>query len=177
MKRKKICFITTVSTTMNTFILNTARYLYKNGNYDITMICSNNEKFQKNISNYIKFIPIEMKRGISFSGIKNIMQLYKVFKYERFDIIQYSTPNASLYASIAGRLAKIKVRLYCQWGIRYVGFSGIKRNLFKIIEKIICRNSTWIEPDSYGNLKFSREEGLYTNKNSSVVWNRKCKWS
>ena len=170
MKRKKICFLTTISTTMNMFILNTAKYLYKNGNYDITMICSNDDEFKLKVPEYIKFVPIEMKRGISFSGIKNIIELYEIFKNEKFDMIQYSTPNAALYASIAGRLAKVKVRLYCQWGIRYVGFTGIKRKIFKFIEKITCRNSTWIEPDSYGNLRFSREEGLYAEKNSSVVW-------
>ena len=168
---KKICFITTVSSTIKSFILNTAEYLYENGQYDITFICNYDEELIKCIPSYIHYMPIKMKRGVSLDGIKAIIKFYKIFKKEKFDLIQYSTPNAALYASIAGRLAKVKVRLYCQWGIRYVGFKGIKRQLFKVLEKKVCNNSTWIEPDSFGNLKFSHDENLYTDSNSSVIWN------
>lgn len=169
--KKKICFITTTPITIKAFILNMAKYLYEKGNYEIYCICNDEENFSEQIPNYIKYIPVKMKRGISITGITAIMRLYKIFKQEQFDIIQYSTPNASMYASIAGKIAKIKVRLYCQWGIRYVGFSGIQRKIFKILEKIVAKNSTWIEPDSYGNLKFSQREKLYSPENSSVVWN------
>lgn len=47
----------------------------------------------------------------------------------------------------------------------------MKRKILKALEKITCKNSTWIEPDSFGNLRFARIEGLYTEKKSSVVWN------
>lgn len=168
---KKICFISTIPVTLKAFVLKTAEYLHQNGNYDITFISSYDSSFENSLPNYIHYYPIDMKRGISLDGIKNIKKMKNFFRKEKFDIIQYSTPNASLYASIAGRLSKIKVRLYCQWGIRYVGFSGIKRKIFKIIEKIICKNSTWIEPDSFGNLHFSQSEKLYNKTKSSVIWN------
>lgn len=168
---KKICFITTISVTLKTFILKTAEYLHKNENYDITFICNPDSEFKEQLPDYIHFIPVEMNRGISVDGIKVIYKLYQIFKKEKFDLIQYSTPNAALYASVAGKLAGIKVRLYCQWGIRYVGFSGLKRKIFKLIEKITCKDSTWIEPDSFGNLKFSHEEKLYSSLKSSVIWN------
>lgn len=168
---KKICFITTISVTLKTFILKTAEYLHKNENYDITFICNPDSEFKEQLPDYIHFIPVEMNRGISTDGIKVIYKLYQIFKKEKFDLIQYSTPNAALYASVAGKLAGIKVRLYCQWGIRYVGFSGLKRKIFKLIEKITCKDSTWIEPDSFGNLKFSHKEKLYSSLKSSVIWN------
>lgn len=169
---KSICFITTIPMTLDMFILKMSKYLYKNGDYKITFISNNEEsEFKDKLPNYINFIPIKMKRGISISGITSVYQLYKIFKKEKYDLIQYCTPNASLYSSLAGRLAKIKNRLYCQWGIRYVGFKGIKRKIFKLLEKITCYNSTWIEPDSYGNLEFSYKEGLYDKSKSSVIWN------
>ncbi len=114
---------------------------------------------------------MNMKRGISFDGLDIIRQMKRIFKREKFDLVQYSTPNASLYASIAAKSARIPVRLYCQWGIVYTGFSGWKRKLFKLEEKLVCRKSTWIEPDSNSNLRFARAEGLYTADKSSVLWN------
>jgi len=167
----KICFITTVSITLKSFLVDTAKYLHKQGDFDITFICSTDEEFQASLPEYIRFIPIKMGRGINADGIRVIRELVKIFEKEKFDIVQYSTPNASCYAAIAAKVAKIPVRLYCQWGMAYVGFEGLKRKIFKGIEKMVCALSTWIEPDSRSNFEFSHKEGLYTAKKSSVIWN------
>ena len=90
---------------------------------------------------------------------------------EKFDLIQYSTPNASLYVSVAAFFARVPVRLYAQWGIVYVGFSGFKRKIFKCIEKLVCTLSTHVQPDSYGNLSFGISENLYKKEKGSVIWN------
>lgn len=168
---KKICFVTTVSITLKAFILETAKYIHNNTDWDITFLCDYDEGFAKSLPEYIHYIPVSMKRGISFSGIKAMLEMIKIFKKEKFDLIQYSTPNASLYASIAGKVAKVPVRLYCQWGMVFVGFKGIKRKIFKLEEKIVCLLSTWIEPDSKSNLRFAHKEGLYPKNKGSVIWN------
>lgn len=168
---KKICFITTVSITLKSFLVKTAEYLHEHGGYDITFICSPDEEFQKSLPEYIHYYPIKMGRGINLDGFGAIIKMVRLFKRESFDLVQYSTPNASLYASVAARLSGIPVRLYCQWGIVYVGFSGIKRKIFKFIEKTVCALSTHIRPDSNGNLEFSVSEGLYKEDKGSVVWN------
>lgn len=168
---KKICFVTTVSATLKAFVIDTAIYLHEKGGYDITFICDKDENLNTILPSYIKYIPISMKRGLRISGIFSFINLLRILKRERFDMIQYSTPNASFYASIASKIVNTPIRLYCQWGICYVGFTGIKRKCFKNIEKIICCFSTWIEPDSFGNRCFSIKEGLYKKTKSSVIWN------
>lgn len=86
-------------------------------------------------------------------------------------MVQYSTPNAACYASIAAKIAKVPVRLYCQWGIRYVGMNGVSRKVFKTIEKIVCRNSTNIRAVSPMNKAFAISEGLYPEEKAVVVGN------
>lgn len=166
---KKVCFITTTAGTIKGFILSFAKYMYENAECDITFICDPNESFEKELPEYIHYIPVNMKRGISIGGLKSCIEMKKIFKENRFDMIQYSTPNASLYAAVAGTMAKIPVRLYCQWGLVYVGFEGIKRKIFKLEEKLVCHLSTWIEPDSMGNLEFCHAEKLYPINKGSVV--------
>lgn len=168
---KKICYVTTISATLSSFVVGTAKYIHENTDWDITFICDCDEEFAKSLPDYIHYIPVPMKRGISVAGIKAMFQMKKIFQKEKFDIIQYSTPNASLYASIAGKLAKVPVRLYCQWGMVFVGFQGIKRWIFKQEEKLVCKLSTWIEPDSKSNLEFAHSEGLYPKNKGSVIWN------
>lgn len=168
---KKICYVTTISLTLKSFIVSSAEYLKENTDWQITMVCDDDDDFAKNIPDGIRYVPISMKRGISLSGIFSVIKLVKFFKKEKFDLVQFSTPNASMYVSIAAKIAKVPVRLYCQWGIVYVGFSGIKRKIFKTIEKFVCSNATQIEPDSFGNLKFSQSERLYKASKGRVIWN------
>jgi len=158
---KKICFITTVHGSLKAFVLVTAEYLYDSGEYDITFICSGNDEFASTLPNYIKYINIPMKRGINLDFIKVIPRLVKIFKKEKFDIVQYATPNAALYASIASIIAKVKIRIYGQWGLRYVTMKGFKRVLFKYLEKLTCRLSTHIISTSFNNRKYAINEGLY----------------
>lgn len=166
---KKVCMITTVSLTLKVFVVETAKYLHKQCGYDVTLICDNDEEFKKSLPNYIHYIPVHMARGVDITGVKSIVDFIKVFRKEKFDMVQYSTPNAACYASIAAKIVKVPVRLYCQWGIRYVGMSGISRKIFRAIEKLVCRNSTDIRAVSPMNKAFAVSEGLYPEEKAVVV--------
>ena len=167
----RICIVTTVSITLKAFVLDLAKAMTETGEYEIHFVCNHDPDFAALLPESIQYHPIAMERGISLSGFRAAREMYRLFKKEKFDLVQYSTPNAACYASIAARMAGIKARLYCQWGIAYVGFTGLKRRVFKCVEKMVCRNSTMIEPDSFGNLRFSHGEKLYTPDKSRVIWN------
>ena len=168
---KKICYVTTVHSTLESFVMPVVKQLQTLTDWEITVICNADETFAATLPEGVRYIPVAMKRGISLGGIAAIGKLRRIFRKEKFDLVQYSTPNASLYASLAAWLARVPVRLYCQWGIAYVGFSGMKRKVFKTVEKLVCRLSTWVEPDSFGNLHFSHAEKLYPQEKGSVIWN------
>lgn len=168
---KRLCIVTTVPVTLQAFVLPVLRQLVTMTDWQITVICDSDDALAEQLPEGVRYIPVPMKRGISLGGLAAVRKLRNIFRKEKFDLVQYSTPNASLYASLAAWLAKVPVRLYCQWGIAYVGFSGFKRKLFKKVEKLVCRLSTRIEPDSFGNLRFSAQEGLYPPEKGGVVWN------
>ena len=166
---KKICFITTVSITLKSFVVETAKYLHNECGYDVTLICDNDEEFAASLPEYIHYIPVHMSRGIDLSGFASVLKFYKVFRKEKFDLIQYSTPNAACYASIASFLARVPIRLYAQWGIRYIGLSGKGRQIFKLIEKMVCKLSTHIRSQSPKNMQFAIDEKLCKADKISVI--------
>ncbi|MDQ2178544.1 glycosyltransferase family 4 protein [Marinifilum sp. D714] len=169
MVTKNICIITTVDITLKQFVIPSAREMQKNG-FAVTFVSSMSKEFVGEFSNEFTLINIPFERGAKPLGmLKGIIQLYKLFRKNKYDLIQYATPNAAFYASIAGKLAGVCNRLYCQWGIRYVGFDGFARKLFRRIEKITCSLSTQIRPASYKNMKFAISEGLYQQSKASVV--------
>lgn len=168
---KKICFVVTVALAAKNFLQWSFEDMH-NAGYDISLICDMDEEYIKSLPKFVHTYSMAMERGVDVRGMQRaIKQMTEIFKREKFDIVQYSTPNASLYASIAAKKAKIPVRLYCQWGMVYLGFSGIKKSIFKFIEKYTCKNSTDVQPDSKGNLDFCRENGFYSEKKSRIVWN------
>ena len=168
---KKICFVTTVYMTYKCFLKQLSQYLYETGEYDISLICNNEEEALKDIPVFVHYYPVDMKRGVSLSAFSAIKKIGEILEKGRFDIVQYSTPNAAFYTSIAAKKKRVPVRLYCQWGIRYMGFEGWKRKIFKYLEKKTCDNSTFIEVESHNIRNFSLEENLYTNERSCVIWN------
>lgn len=168
---KKVCFVSTTAVTMKCFIIPIACELAKE-RLDVTLICNHDESMKSLCSQSgIHYYPVRMGRGIDASGIRAIGEIRRFLKSERFDLVQYCTPNAACYTSIAAKQAKVPIRIYCQWGIRYVGFSGMSRKIFKLIEKTVCRLSTDIRAVSWKNKEFAVSEGLYKADKAQVVGN------
>lgn len=175
---KKICILTTMSSSIDNWIKPFLRDYHQNG-VDVTVVCNMTEEYRKNLKQEFPFVhthPIDFPRGMSLVGsVKSIWKLRKFFRKKGFDMVQYSTPNASMYGAVAAKMAKIPVRLYCQWGMVYVTRSGFSYHLLKNIEKMVCRLSSCVQPDSVGNLEFCRKNGLYDEKKSYVIWNGSAK--
>ena len=77
---KKICFVSTVSMTLDAFVIETAKYLHENGEYDITFICDYDENFKNSLPEFVTYIPVRMSRGIDLSGFKAVFEMHKIFK-------------------------------------------------------------------------------------------------
>ena len=167
----KICYVVTIPLTIESFFIPQLQYLAANG-FDVTVVCSNDSNLQEKLGECIRFHPIDIPRGISVGGsIYALKTLTRFFKKEKFDLIQYSTPNAAFYSSIAARAAGCKIRNYHLMGLRYLGASGLGRMILKTLEKITCHNSTSIECVSQSNMEMGIKEGLFPEEKVTVVWN------
>ncbi len=145
------------------------KVLKQNG-WDVTIVCDMSPEFISEYKGEFELINIPFHRGISFKDTLFMpFRLAKLFKKGKFDIVQYATPNASLYSSIGARLAGITNRVYCQWGIRYVGSEGVMRGILRLLEKFTCMNSTAIRPASRKNMEFAVAENLYAPYKAKVI--------
>ena len=165
-----ICYLTTVSITLKSFVIPQIEYLKKeHPEWKFTVICDNDEEFNASLPDYITYIPLPMTRGVNLKDSFNLFRLAKIFKRYKYDMVVYSTPNAALMASLAGYISKVPIRLYNQWGIRYVTFGGFKRFIFKSLEKITCIFSTHIKAVSFKNRQFAIDEHLCKEEKISVI--------
>lgn len=170
MKNKiKICGITTRPGTAKIMIPNLS-YVAERG-YESYLICQPCDDFSMGSIAPITFIPIEMGRGAvsPIEVIKCAFHLYKVFRKHKFDIVQYASSNAGLYASIAAWLARVPVRIFCQWGVPYTDYNGNKLKFFKFMEYFTCLLSTNVQPDSLLNMEWAVKEGLFKPEKGFVL--------
>ena len=72
---KKICYITTIPLTIESFILSYIEYLHENTDWEISVICDYDERFEKELPEYIRYFPVPMRRGISIACIKAMFQM------------------------------------------------------------------------------------------------------
>ena len=168
--RKRICFCTTIGGTIKSFLVDLSKYLVEHENYDVTWISGYDEELREYVNEHIHFIPLNMKRGIAFDGLYMIWQMYRIFRREKFDIVQYSTRNAGTYASIAAWMAGVNTRLYCQWGMMFIALKGLKRALLKWDEKLVVSLSTVVESESFSMYEAAIAHGIYKADKASVIW-------
>lgn len=168
---KKICYILTVPITVRAFFIPQLKYLASK-DLDVTVICSTDDNLQAELGENVRYIPVDMPRGIEVKqSIKVIKRIIALFKKEKFDMVQYSTPNAALYAAIAAKIVGVRVRNYHLMGFRYLGEVGIRKKVLKVLEKISCCLSTSIECVSKSNLELGVSEKIFKRDKAVVVWN------
>ncbi len=168
----KLCIISTIPATIKAFLGRQLSYLTENG-FDVTVITSSAasaQDFGGSLPECVKLRTVKMSRTISpLADFTAFREILKIIKAGNFDIVQYVTPKAALLGSLASWRAKVPVRLYLMWGLYYVTQTGFKKFMFKVIEKIVCKCSTAIAPDSKGNVKLAVEEGLCKADKIGVV--------
>lgn len=167
---KKLCFVTTVSSTVRAFLTPVLAHMAQYTDWELTVICHEDPTLAADLPERVRFIPVSMKRGISLGGIGAMLKMAKIFRKEKFDLVQYSTPNAALYAALAAKLAGVKQRKYHLMGFRFLGFSGWKRTLFRGIERFACGLSTDIECVSASNMAMGVEEGIFPAEKAKVLF-------
>lgn len=168
---KKICYVVTIPLTIRAFFIPQLRYLAEHG-FDVTVVCCDDGRIAGELGSAIHFHGVDMPRGLSVVGsLRAISQLRSFFREQAFDLIQYSTPNAALYASVAAKAAGCRVRNYHLMGNRFLGSKGLGRWFLKMMDKLACRLSTSVECVSQSNLELGAKEGVYPREKATVVWN------
>lgn len=169
---KRICGIATKFGTVQSFMLANLDYCAKKGGYDAFCISQPNDNANVDFGE-VKFLPMDIKWGYisPLEFIKTVIRFYRIFKREKFDIIQYATFNAAFCASIAGWLARVPVRINLQWGMSYSTATGFQHYFRRTVDKITCLFSTSVQPDSKSNLEYAIKDKLYPARKGTVIYN------
>ncbi len=97
------------------------------------------------------------------SPMRDLLSLLRLFGELirlRPDILQFSTPKASLLGALAGRMAGVPERIYLVRGRAYENFQGRRARFYRRLEKLTCSSATVLVPVSAALGEALVREGL-----------------
>ncbi|AXT59928.1 glycosyltransferase family 1 protein [Aquimarina sp. AD10] len=120
----------------------------------------------------VEVIAVEMTRKITpIQDLKAVLELYKVFKKEKPDIVHSHTPKAGTLSMFAARLAGVPNRLHTIAGLPLLEAKGSKRILLDVVEKLTYWCATMIYPNSFGLKDIILENKYTSSKKLKVIAN------
>lgn len=154
---------------MDPFILTQMKYMQERG-WDVTIICNMKPSFIERIPEGFHYYNIPMERSFNlWTAIKCTWKLVRIFRKEKFDIVQYAATHAALYSSIASWLTRTPIRVHLQWGIYNYSEMGLSGKFYKFVEWLTCKFSTVVRPVSHKNMDIAIEEGLFRREKGKVL--------
>lgn len=168
MERKKIIRATTVPQSLNGFCRGMLRKLSEK--YEVIGLSSPGEALDEVAEREgVRTIAVLMERHISlWKDIKSLMQMVRVFRRERPDMIHSMTPKAGLLCMIAGWLTRVPVRIHTFTGLVWPTSTGLKRKVLMLTDKLTCACATHIIPEGEG-VKNDLINGKITKKPLKVL--------
>lgn len=169
MRKKSIISITTLGTTMDTFVLESMIYMQQHG-WDVALMCNMSQNLLDKIPQGIQHVHVPMERSFSIlKAIKCTKQLINEFRRLRPTIVQYGTTHAALFGSIAAWYTHVPIRIHLQWGIYNYKEMGFVGKFYWFVEWLTCKLSTHIRPVSHKNLMVAVEENLFNPVKGKVL--------
>ena len=138
---KKVLYVTTVSRTINAFLIPHINMLLDNG-YEVHCACSIDKPVDKELQRRgVKIFEVPFSRNpLGIGNIKAFIKLEELQRINDYDIVHVHTPIAAIY----GRLLKLNFPslriIYTAHGYHFLkGGSKLGWNLYYPIEKIMAK--------------------------------------
>ena len=139
----KILELCAIDMTVKYLLLPLIDKLRKEG-YEVEIACSKGEEAEAlEKKGYVfKFVDIDRKVSL-FSNLKSIVEIYKIIKKGKYDIVHVHTPAAGILSRIAAKLAATPLIVYTAHGFYFhEGMSRTKYNIVLKIEKYLAKYFT-----------------------------------
>lgn len=174
MKAKKLIIGITAEGSVN-LLLGQLKY-YKLMGYQTYLMGPYSERSAKFCKNEgCEHLIIDIKREISpLKDVKSFLQIKRILREVKPDIINFGTPKVSLLGLIAAAFLRVEKRIYTCRGFRYEHEKGIKRSVLILMEmitslcahKVVCISKS-VQSLGIQNKIFNEEKTIVINKGSS----------
>lgn len=169
--KEQICFVVTLELSARVFLTEHMRYLQDM--FDVSIVVNTDDvHFLEPYNIRARVIPVGISRNIApFRDLKCLVDLYRIFRKNRFDIIHSIMPKSGLLAMVAGLFAGVPVRIHTFTGQFWKNDHGIKRSFLKLLDRVIAKCATHILADSPSQRGYLVDQHVVPYSKSSVIGN------
>ena len=115
----KVCQLCAIDFTLQKFIIPLVDGMHEEG-WDVHCVCSNGKFIPGLRHQGYKITNIEISRSINpFKHVLSVINLYRLFRIEKFDVVHVHTPVASLVGRFAAWLAGVPLIIYTAHGFYF----------------------------------------------------------
>jgi glycosyltransferase involved in cell wall biosynthesis len=164
---KKLCYVATIPAVVHAFLR--AHIQAATENYEVTVVCNSTDKhLLDGLDARLILLPIERKPS-PWRDLVTLLQLFMLFRRERFDIVHSIMPKTGLLAMLAAWIAIVPVRIHIFTGQVWITKHGVKRILLKWFDKLIGVFATCVLADSPSQRDFLVNEGVLPPAKVQVI--------
>lgn len=168
-KKQKIGLVVSTMLIVRFFLLDHIARLSKD--YDVTLIVNTRDMAvmgQQTLP--VRVIHLEVERKIAFkSDLAALLQLFKILKRERFDLVHSISPKTGLLAMVAGFMARVPIRLHTFQGEVWATRRGFWRVLLKNLDRVVATLATHLLVVSRSEQSFLIENRIIPKGKSTVL--------
>lgn len=169
-KKKKIIRISTVSSSLNTFLRGQLAMLSKE--YEVLAVSSPTKELDELAEREgVRTVAVPMERHISLlKDFVSLVRLIRLFAKEKPDMVHSMTPKAGLLAMVAAWLTRVPVRIHTFTGLVFPTTYGLMQKLLMLMDSVTCACATYINPEGEGVKRDLQYYGI-TKKSLHVIAN------
>ena len=164
MKSFKIAVVAASEMTVIAFLTNHLKSLCEI--YDVTVIVNTSDpQFLERLNIPATLIQLEVQRKIHLrKDIRVFLELIRIHKCNKFDLIYSVTPKAGMLAMLTGFFVRVPFRVHIFTGQVWVTKVGLNRFILKSIDICMAKFATHLLADSASQMQF-----LVKNKNDIFI--------
>ena len=166
---RRICYVVSGEITVAAFLREHVRHAGMR--YDVTVVVNTgNPGFLATLGLKAELQSIAIERRIApWRDLQALMALYRLFRRRRFELVHSVSPKAGLLAMLAGRLARVPVRIHTFTGQVWVTRRGYARGLLKLLDRLIAVLATHVLVDSPTQREFLLAQRIVSAEKSRVL--------
>ena len=166
--RKKICFVTAIPGSAQSFLKDHIDALRKD--YDVYLACNYKDEKELEGLNLSGWHRIEIHREISIAkDLRAVIKLIGYLRKMRFDAVHSVTPKAGLITAMASWVALIPHRTHIFTGQVWATAHGMRRWMLKSLDKVTATLDNHVMVDGMSQRQFIINEGVVSEKKSLVL--------
>ena len=132
---RKLCYVATIPAVVHAFLRGHIQAAAEK--YEVTVICNSAEKhLLDGLNARLILLPIERKPSL-WRDMLVLLQLYRLFRRERFDIVHSHMPKTGLLGMLAAWVAGIPIRINTYHGEVWATRRGWRRTALKLFDQLV----------------------------------------